>query len=162
MFCKSKSLRRNNELYHFAVLVEEKKQDRELAAKFRQDEQRRVEVERQLEKKRVQDEKQILLQKQIEENRCEVRKFMEQRAEQRRLYQDNKYKAQLVTDFLEERAQARREYRAAKAQMKIGCTAQEAIHTEQNGARFTWICLKFATDFNCDFGWNDDMTEMPD
>ncbi len=45
----------------------------------------------------------------------ELKEFMEQRAERRRLYQAKKNEAQLA-EFWEQRAQARREYRAAKAQ----------------------------------------------
>ncbi len=46
--------------------------------------------------------------------RIELRDFMEQRAEQRKLYQTNKTNAQLA-EFWKQRAEARNQYKAAKA-----------------------------------------------
>ena len=51
----------------------------------------------------------------LSKNKNDLREFMEQRAEQRRLFQANKSKVQLA-EFMEQRARARREYRTLKAQ----------------------------------------------
>ena len=78
----------------------------------------------------IQDEEQ----REVESNyRRELREFLEQRAEQRRLYQARKIEAQLA-EFWEQRAQAQGEYRAAKARGEIGSTMGE-LHHDRKQAR---------------------------
>ena len=92
------------------------------------------------EKTQQQDEKQHLVQTQTEGHqrlqseldlKNEIREFMQERAEQRRLYQANKHRAELA-EFWEQRAQARREYRAAKARGESDSTARlaQAVHRD--------------------------------
>jgi hypothetical protein len=73
-------------------------------------------------------------QREVESNhRRELREFLEQRAEQRRLYQARKIEAQLA-EFWEQRAQAWPEYRAAKVWSWIGSTMGE-LHHDRRQAR---------------------------
>jgi hypothetical protein len=62
--------------------------------------------------------------------RNDIREFLEERAEQRRLYQVNKNKA-LLAEFLEQRAHARRAYREAKARSEMATNSQLPQHGKQ-------------------------------
>jgi hypothetical protein len=137
MFAWARKQRRKSEMDLFLQHEEEKWQESKLAIQYGQDFLKREEFERvqyvqmeRLGETKKQDEKQIKLPNRHEEQRMleskyrsELREFMEQRAEQRRLYQANKNRAQLA-EFWEQRAQARRDYRASKARGEMESPVQ--------------------------------------
>ena len=143
-------MRRNSKM-EFVLQPEEEEicQESQLSAKILQQEalsraelQRAPQIQMQrLHKARKQHAKPNPLQihdfqqREVESNHTrELREFMKQRAEQRRLYQARKIEAQLA-EFWEQRAQARREYRAAKARGEIGSTMREVHHNREQPRR---------------------------
>jgi murein L,D-transpeptidase YcbB/YkuD len=136
MFARAKQLRRKSEMDIFLQREEEKWQESELVAKSRRETRATEQFERSL---KIQLERLALTIKKEEEDskyRNELREFMQQRAEQRRMYQANKNEAQLA-EFWEQRAQARREYRAARAQVEKELKVQEVYADRQRAKGYT-------------------------
>ncbi len=133
MFARATQLRRNSEMDIFLQREEEKWEESESVPKNRRETRARDQFERSL---KIQLERLELTIKKEEEDakyRNELREFMQQRAEQRRMYQANKSEAQLA-EFWEQRAQARREYRAARAQVDKELKVQQ-VHDDRQRAK---------------------------
>jgi hypothetical protein len=128
MLTRTRPQRRIYKIGSFLQREEKIRQESQLSAQAREVNLKRdIERDREIHTQRQkiaenEDAQQQLSQLQREEPQnldfkymIELKEFMEQRAERRRLYQAKKNEAQLA-EFWEQRAQARREYRAAKAQ----------------------------------------------